>query len=236
MTGPALFPLPPGSRIIGTRLLRHSIRVAGPGTSIQVSPELPFPSILGWMEMGAASTFTQNNTFGTSIFLARDADPTDSPTTLGTNLTMVSRRGTSPPDSNTEGGFFGTGSSGQFMFSLPLYLIIPGPEHFLKTRTRNDIAGATEGTFLFVFFLLDKLPPPPEEAIIPRGTEVEPVCVRVCEPVQVTGLPAPTPTPPTPPLPTLIPAPHLDLLAEPLPDPCDIDPDVPLSAEEILCT
>jgi hypothetical protein len=227
-------PEPPRPRILGTLIYTLRLQIGAAGAQVTASRPLPFPArirTIAYVPNGAnfASAATTMD-----IKLAADNDTSGGVDTTGQSIGRFVRDGTSPPDLPAESGLPFTSTSSATPITLDVNIPVPGPNHFLKLVSLATLPGTTQWMAWATIDLLSSSDGDPAENILPRGTEADPVCVRVCEPVLVSGFPPtgppPPPTPQPPPPPTTP-----DPLADPLPPPCDIDPDAPLTFALQLC-
>jgi hypothetical protein len=115
-------------------------------------------------------------------------------------------------------------------------LAILGEGKFLKWHVDKSSAGAFTGTLVATFDQYDRPPFVDPGAIVPRGTELSPVCVRICPPEGGPPVaPPPGPPPPPPPGPPPGPAASFNPTERPLPIACTIDPVQPLNVTLQVC-
>jgi hypothetical protein len=220
--------------VVGSLQIAFVRQVLGNNSVVGVSRALPYPSrIRGWAIIQTGVVGTGSPCF--ALLLADDNDTTGVENTTGRHLTQRAASFTGGLALSADSGFGfprpGEANPGFF----PLYETVTRPNQFLKLVADNQSAGAINFYVVAWLELLSTPEDEPEAVILPRGTEEEPVCVRICGDTgpQPPTPPPPAPPPPGPPPPTG-PGPD-DPLAEPLPGPCPIDPTAPLQSALDAC-
>lgn len=216
------------ARPIGNHIIahRHRINLGAAGSTVKATTELPYPATIVEIHYQMTAASANNVILAWDLFLANDQGTTETPLT-GRKLSSYNRAGATPPDPAVDMSEALSTFVPEQLYTFRTHIPVPGPEHFLKTRLAQNTA---TGGQLWCWFTLELLNEPegdPSTDIRPRGTEEEPVCVRLCPPEAPP--PVAPPTPPEEPLAEELRRRRLtDPLADPLPPPCDVNPEEPL--------
>lgn len=220
---------------IGTRIVvhRHRNGVIN-STTVAVSAELPYPSVITQLVISSNAAGGDSSPAFFDLYLSDDSGTGNAPIT-GTKLTDHVLAGSVNPDVTGDDPLalpiFHSASETN-MPAIDVWIPVPKNGMRLKTVVHQITAATSVNVIVAVCTLYDGPTFDASTAIIPRGTPEEPVCVKICgaaPPIEQPPI-APPPGPPPPPAPS-----GPDILAEPLPPPCDISVEAPLTSASATC-
>lgn len=243
MTG-VIQPLPfgPGAgaapRVIDSRVIRihHRTLTFPAGANVQVTNALPYPAVITHLRWHWTTVTNTTARGGADLYLSNNDSRQLDDATLGTKLTDGRMAGTSPPDFVDDAVQALHNSASTHFADLQVFWPVNLTPAYLKTRAVQNVAGESS-LWLWVTLLVLDRPIGEGVELIPRGTEADPMCVKICEPFPFAPAPGtPPPTTGEPPPPTGVPQPlGTDPLAEPLPMACMVDPEFPLASLANAC-
>lgn len=222
------------------RVLAFGLQVAHPGSSPATirhasSGPLPANSIIRRINIRC----TGETTLGTNGHLDFQILPAGPNPPANTDPAGTSIFGTINPGGTTATFFTGgdtalpiVAAAGTVDIFYPDYYIQDTGQMLTMTVRKSAVSVFNIGALIFVEVL--DAPLGPDQPIIPRGTEEEPVCVRICGQPPPPPTPDPGPQPPPPPPPPPPPA-LRDVLEEPLPPGSSIDVLFPIESAGRVC-
>lgn len=226
------FPTP---NLTGSKVIVLAQRLSVVGYQYILSDPLPYPATI------AGFTYIYARTVGAvfigsgNLHLIRSDSPDYDPQATVIPLTERRIAGTVPPDMSVNDSALPLiPTDSRFSPYFPVSIELPSPGWRLLLTFRHVAAGIDD---IMVWVTVNTHTigaGTPDQRIFPRGTEQEPVCVRVCPP---DGPPIgpPTPGPPFPPPPEPPPTGPPDILDPPLPPPTDVTANAPLASMSVIC-